>query len=65
MMRSTMVRPRPAPLLAVCSSQRDESCGQASQFAGRAGQLGMRAEMLRQDLSHGEINRNLPGQPGC
>jgi acetyl esterase/lipase len=53
-----------APLLAVCSSRRDESCGQASQFAGRAGQLGVRVEVLRQDLSHGEINSQL-GTPGA
>lgn len=53
-----------APLLAVCSSRRDESCAQASQFAGRAGQLGVRAEVLRQDLSHGDINSQL-GTPGA
>ncbi len=53
-----------APLLAVCSSRRDDSCAQAGQFAERAGQLGVRAEVLRQDLSHGEINSQL-GTPGA
>lgn len=53
-----------APLLVVCSSRRAESCGQAGQFAERAGQLGVRAEVLRQDLSHGEINSQL-GTPGA
>lgn len=52
-----------APLLAVCSTRRDDSCLQAGQFVERAGQLGVRAEVLREDLSHGEINSQL-GLPG-
>lgn len=52
-----------APLLSVCSTRRDDSCRQADGFAARARQLDIRAEVLRQDLSHGEINAQL-GQPG-
>jgi len=51
------------PLLAVCSSRRDESCGQARDFAAQATRLGVRAQVLPQDLSHGEINEQL-GLPG-
>ena len=47
------------PLLAVCSSRRDDACLQAVQFVERAGQLGVRAETLRADLAHGEINSQL------
>lgn len=53
-----------APLLAVCSSRREDSCPQAGQFVEQAGQLGVRAEVLREDLSHGEINSQL-GLPGA
>jgi acetyl esterase/lipase len=53
-----------APFLAVCSSRRDESSRQARQFAERAGSLGIRAQVLSQDLSHGEINSQL-GLPGA
>lgn len=56
--------PGAAPLLSVCSTRRAESCQQAQQFAARAGQLGIRAEVLPEDLSHGDINAQL-GQPGA
>lgn len=56
--------PGAAPLLSVCSTRRDDSCLQADLFAARAGQLGVRAEVLREDLSHGDINAQL-GQPGA
>ena len=36
-----------------------ESCGQAHKFAAGAGSLGVRAEVLEQDLSHREINERL------
>jgi len=49
-------------LLAVCSARRLESCAQAHAFAARANRLGRRAQVLEQDLSHGEINAEL-GQP--
>jgi acetyl esterase/lipase len=48
-----------APILAVCSSRRQESCGQADRFAGRANGLGGKVRVLREDLSHREINATL------
>ena len=48
-----------APLLAVCSSQRSESCPQASRFVEKATALGVRASVLQQDRSHQEINQQL------
>lgn len=51
------------PLLAVCSSRRTESCDQARAFAAHASQLQVRAQVLPQDLSHGDINEQL-GLPG-
>jgi arylformamidase len=51
------------PLLAVCSSRREESCEQARSFAAQATRLGVRAQVLPQDMSHGEINEQL-GTPG-
>lgn len=53
-----------APLLAVCSSRRDDACPQARAFADKAASLGMRVTVLPQDRSHGEINDEL-GQPGA
>ncbi len=47
------------PLLAVCSSRREESCEQARGFVAQAVRLGVRAQVLPQDLSHGEINEQL------
>lgn len=51
------------PVLLVCSSRRADSCAQADGFAARAATRGVRAQVLRQDLSHGDINQTL-GQPG-
>jgi hypothetical protein len=48
-----------APVLAVCSSRRSESCPSADRFAARARALGGRTRVLREDLSHGEINATL------
>ena len=48
-----------APLLAVCSSQRSESCPQARRFVEKATALGVRASVLQQDRSHQEINQQL------
>ncbi|RRS06259.1 alpha/beta hydrolase [Aquabacterium soli] len=53
-----------APLLAVCSSRRDDSCPQAQGFADKAKALGMRVTVLPQDRSHAEINNEL-GKPGA
>lgn len=47
------------PILAVCSSRRDDSCAQARQFVAQAASLGSRAQVLEQDLSHREINERL------
>jgi len=48
-----------APILAVCSSRRQESCGQADRFAAKGNGLGGRVRVLREDLSHMEINASL------
>ena len=53
-----------APLLAVCSSRRDDACPQAQAFAAKATPLGMRVSVLPQDRTHAEINDEL-GQPGA
>jgi arylformamidase len=52
-----------APLLAVCSTQRSDSCPQARGFVAKASSLGIRAGVLAVDMSHKEINRDL-GLPG-
>ena len=48
-----------APVLAVCSSRREDSCTQARAFVAKAVSLRARAEVLEQDLSHREINEDL------
>ena len=48
-----------APMLAVCSSRRRESCGTADRFAAKANGLGGQVRVLREDLSHMEINATL------
>jgi arylformamidase len=57
------LQPGAAPMLAVCSSLRLESCRQAEAFAMRAKGLGVRVEVLPQALQHGDINQQL-GVPG-
>jgi len=52
-----------APLLAVCSSRRSDSCAQAQGFAGKAQGLGGRVTVLPVDLSHMDANDQL-GMPG-
>jgi arylformamidase len=47
------------PLLAVCSAPRADACAQARRYADRAAELGMRVEVLPQQLSHREINESL------
>lgn len=54
----------PAPILAVCSSRRRDSCAHAEEFAARAKRLGGRAGVQAEALSHAEINRTL-GRPGA
>jgi arylformamidase len=48
-----------APLLAVCSAQRRESCAQAHAFAAKAQRSGRRAQVLEEDLDHRQINTEL------
>ena len=48
-----------SPLLAVCSSQRQNACPEARRFVDKASRLGTRAAVLALDLSHGEINGKL------
>ena len=47
------------PMLLVCSTQRDDSCPQAREFAQRLRAGGARAEVLEQAKSHREINLQL------
>lgn len=47
------------PILAVCSSQRAESCAQAQTLAQHAAQVGAKVQVLPQALSHSEINAQL------
>jgi len=47
------------PMLLVCSSQREDSCRQARNFAQRLHAIGSRAEVLEQAKSHREINLQL------
>jgi arylformamidase len=52
------------PMLAVCSSQRSDSCDQARRYAAKAAPLGMRVQVLPQDLSHSDINATLGTEGG-
>ncbi len=49
------------PMLAVCSSRRDDSCAQARGLAQRAQTFGVAVQVLPRDLSHMQINRDLGG----
>jgi arylformamidase len=51
------------PLLAVCSSRRKDSCAQAERYAVKASGMGMRVQVLSQDLTHRDINQTL-GEDG-
>jgi arylformamidase len=51
------------PILLVCSSRRLESCPHNRAYAAKAQGLGVRASVLPEPLSHGDINATL-GQPG-
>jgi arylformamidase len=53
-----------APLLAVCSTRRQDSCLQAEQYRDKALGLGSRVSVLPQAPSHREINERL-GQSGA
>jgi acetyl esterase/lipase len=47
------------PILAVCSTRREASCEQADKFAAKATSLGTRVSILRQNMSHRDINLRL------
>ncbi len=53
----------PPPFLAVCSSERGDSCPQAQAYVEKARQLGGEAKLLRVPKSHRDINGDL-GVPG-
>jgi len=50
---------RGVPFLAVCSSQRQDSCPQAQRFVARASSFGTRTQVLEEPMTHEEINKNL------
>ncbi|HJU26923.1 MAG TPA: alpha/beta hydrolase [Rhodanobacteraceae bacterium] len=53
------VHSRIAPFLAVCSSQRVESCSQAQEFVNKAKGYGASASVLQENMTHGQIDANL------
>src|SRR5574343_827971 len=57
------LRQATAPMLAICSSRRENACPQAKAFAGKAVGLGSRVEVLPLDKTHGEINAQLGSDP--
>lgn len=59
-----MFTPRAVPMLAVCSSRRADSCAQAESLATKARAMGARVQVLPEDLSHMQINREL-GKPSA
>ncbi|MEP6939962.1 MAG: alpha/beta hydrolase [Rudaea sp.] len=54
---------RGAPILAICSARRANSCDQAQAYVDKAVSFGTRASVRRENRSHGEINADL-GKPG-
>jgi acetyl esterase/lipase len=52
-----------APILAVCSTRRDDACPQARAFIGKAEKIGTQTEILALDKTHGEINAGLGDDP--
>lgn len=53
---------RTAPVLAVCSSERSDSCPPNQDFVQRLRSFGGRAELLPEPLSHRDINQQLGTQ---
>jgi len=47
------------PLLAVCSTKRDDSCPQAEKFIAKAATFGTKTLLLKENMSHREINKLL------
>lgn len=54
-----VLQKKPQPVLAVCSSRRDDSCPQAKHFTDKVSSLGGRAQVLEEDMTHKEINDKL------
>ncbi len=53
-----------APFLAICSTKRkDDSCSQSIKFVDKASLLGMRASVLKVNISHRETNVELGKDP--
>ena len=48
-----------APILLVCSTLRKESCKESDRFAKRARALGVTTQVIKQPLSHRQINQQL------
>lgn len=48
-----------SPMLIVCSSRRRDVCAQSEAFKQKAASLGVRVQLLPENLSHAEINRDL------
>jgi len=47
------------PIALVCSTRRGSSCNQADRFAARASALGVRASVLKENLSHADADGQL------
>ncbi len=47
------------PLLAVCSTKREDSCPQAANFLSKASSFGTTTLLLKEDMSHRDINKLL------
>lgn len=52
------------PLLAVCSTRREDSCAQVDLFTAKANQLGVKTRVIRKDYSHRQINELLGADAG-
>ena len=57
------LKEKPAPLLSVCSTRRADACPQAKALTDKIRSYGGTGEVLRMDMSHGDINQML-GLPG-
>ena len=50
---------KPASILAVCSTRRQDSCSQARKYVAKVTALGGQAEVLAVDMPHSQINKEL------
>ncbi|HTA63911.1 MAG TPA: alpha/beta hydrolase [Xanthomonadaceae bacterium] len=51
------------PFLAACSSRRQKSCPQAQRFVDKAGSFGTRIQLVEENKTHEEINKDLGVDP--